>query len=89
MDRGFQVHYAAGLVVFLVLVLVVFVGIVIEAWLEVKAAPREEMVICQHHGPIRSSLLLKMPGFNKNDPLSGYCPLCFHETLQKAEKGLL
>ena len=49
------------------------------AYVEVKAAPREEMFYCDKHGPIRKQHVIKFLD-------SDYCPICFHERSSKAER---
>jgi hypothetical protein len=52
---------------------------ILMAWLEVKGQPKEEMFLCEKHGPIR-----KVHCITFLDTL--YCPRCFHERLSSAEK---
>lgn len=56
-----------------------FAIIWLEAYIEVKGQPREEMFLCDKHGAISKRHLIKFMDFD-------YCPMCFHEKLSEAEK---
>jgi len=60
---------------------ILYVGYVfISEWIAVKAAPREEMLLCAKHGPIRMNGTIDFYG-------QRYCGLCFHQRLESAERG--
>jgi len=68
------VAVAGGLTVF-------YLGwIVFSSYLATKASPREPMVWCPKHGPIRQQYMITFMGVP-------YCSICFHERLQAAERG--
>ena len=56
--------------------------VIFSGWAEVKAAPREEMLMCDKHGPIRQNGTIDFFG-------SRFCGLCFHEKLSAAERGIV
>jgi hypothetical protein len=58
------------------------VAITFKAWAEVKSAPREPMLFCAKHGPIREQYTIDFMG-TKN------CSICFHERMKSAEAGKL
>jgi hypothetical protein len=67
-------------------VILVYSGLTfLEAYLEVRAAPREPMFICEKnpkHGMFLAKHCIEfMPGVK-------YCPLCFHETSKRMERTL-
>jgi hypothetical protein len=51
----------------------------LRAWFEVKGLPRGETYICNKHGPMQKESTISFIGVP-------YCPLCFHERLQSAER---
>lgn len=56
-----------------------FAYIWFSAWFEVKALPREEVFMCNYHGPIHKGNLIEFMGIP-------YCPSCFHSKLSAAER---
>jgi hypothetical protein len=66
------------------LIVLIFAGYlvwsVLRSWLVVKAAPREPMIFCAKHGPIREQYTIDFMG-TKN------CAICFHDRLKLAERG--
>jgi hypothetical protein len=54
--------------------------IIIKAYIEVKSAPREPMMMCEKHGPIRAAGTIDFFG-------TKYCGLCFHDKMKAAERG--
>lgn len=84
-SEGIKVIEVAFIVA-VVALLVVVVGypsyLLVSAFLEVKGSPREEMVFCQKHGPLRKS---NMVMFMEQE----VCPTCLHEKLKSAEQGKL
>lgn len=68
----------------LVLLAVLYFGYTaLRAYLVVRSAPRQDMFICQKgHGPLPKSSLINFVG-------EDYCPICFHQRMRQAEKGLL
>lgn len=55
--------------------------VLLDSYMSVRSAPREEMIFCPKHGPIRKSAALNFMGHD-------YCGICFHERLAQAEKGV-
>lgn len=74
------------LILFLLLLLLglLYVGyLCLSAYLVVRSAPRQDMFICKKgHGPLPKSALINFVG-------EDYCPICFHQTMKRAEKGIL
>jgi len=65
---------------FLVICGILYVAwICLEAFVEVKGQPREDMWLCDVHGTISKRHLIYFIGMP-------YCPLCFHNRLSSAEK---
>jgi len=55
--------------------------ILLSAYDRVRAVPRADMFICQKgHGPLSENSLVEFYG-------QKVCPICFHESLKKAERG--
>lgn len=71
------------IVIGIVLVALYFMALVMDAWLETKAAPREPMFFCPKHGMMRKENTIVLIDVTK-EPM---CPMCFHETMQKASKS--
>jgi hypothetical protein len=57
-----------------------FGGIWINGYLSVRFAPREEMLFCQKHGPLRADSAIDFLG-------EKVCSICFHSRLVDAEKA--
>lgn len=53
--------------------------LVLEAWLDTKTAPRQEMFWCNAHGAILKAHCITLLD-------SPYCPRCFTERMKSAEK---
>lgn len=69
------------LFVMVIIFVALYVGwAILSTWLAVKAAPREEMLLCPVHGPIRKSNAIDFMG----EP---FCSICFHQRLSSAERG--
>jgi len=88
------------LVIVVSIIVLVYVGwLWFDSYTEVKGAPRQDMHLCPKHGFISASSLIRFS--EKMDIGTGrydkdgveiterkevvYCPLCFHENMQKAE----
>jgi hypothetical protein len=55
---------------------------VLEAWLEVRKKPKEEMFWCNKHGYFRKKHCLKLFPELSDSVLSSFvCPLCYKETV--------
>lgn len=62
---------------------VFYIGyLILGAFLSVKTAPREEMFICDKHGPLRKQHVISFAGIES-------CPICFHERMKTVEGGRL
>ena len=67
----------------MVVLLVVYVSyLILDAWLETKAAPRAEMFFCQRHGFMRKEHTIKLVDW-ADEPV---CPRCFSERMTAAER---
>jgi len=77
-----QVLYIAigGLITIALYILYLWV----DAIVRVKMTPREAMFVCDKHGAIRQKHIIKFQ-IGPNEYVD-YCPRCFHERLQNAEK---
>jgi hypothetical protein len=51
---------------------------------QVSAAPREDMFLCEVHGPIARRHVLKLEGYTEK-PIE-YCPICWRDKIKAAEK---
>ena len=56
-------------------------GTYLRAWFEVKALPKSEVFLCDKHGPIQKESTITFMGVP-------YCPRCFHERMNNAERIL-
>ena len=70
----------AGILILAGLGYLAYIGL--EAYAEVKAAPREDMLMCEKHGPIRKNGTIDFFG-------TQFCGLCFHDKMSAAEKGIV
>jgi hypothetical protein len=69
------------LLVFFGALVILYVGwLVFSTYLSVKASPREPMVWCPKHGPIRQAYMINFMG-------EYYCSICFHDRLKQAENS--
>lgn len=65
-----------GIICFIIVILLYIAYVYLRAKLEVKAAPREDMFMCDKHGAFRKRHLIKFLDME-------YCPLCFDEKMQQ------
>lgn len=62
--------------------------IAVQAWYEVKDAPRVPMHLCEKHGAIPAKYTLKLSVPIAENPIE-YCPMCFEDKMKRAKKGTL
>jgi len=61
-----------------------FLYVWFDVYAKVKMAPREEMFMCDKHGPIRKKHIIKFQ--IGPDDYVDYCPSCYHQKMSAAEK---
>ena len=64
--------------------IVYLVYLVLDTYARAKLAPREAMLMCPKHGPIRKQHIIRFQ-IGPNDFVE-QCPRCFHDTLSGAER---
>jgi len=60
------------------------VYLVLDTYARFKLAPREAMLMCPKHGPIRKQHIIRFQ-IGPNEFIE-QCPRCFHNTLSGSEK---
>jgi len=60
----------------------------IQAWYEVKDAPRVPMMLCPKHGAVPEKYTLKLSVPIADKPIE-YCPMCYEDKIKAAKKGTL
>lgn len=64
------------------------VMVAVQAWYEVKDAPRVPMFLCDRHGAIPAKYTLKLNTPVTEKPIE-ICPMCFEQKMKAAKKGTL
>lgn len=80
----FFYHHYVLLIVLTVLVFLILAGAaVLEAWLDTRKRPKEEMFWCSKHGPVRKKHCLPLfPGMKKqNGEDFLVCPMCYRDSV--------
>ncbi len=61
--------------------------VMLQAWFEVKDAPRVPMHLCPKHGAIPAKYTLKLDILAER-PID-YCPMCWEDKVKAAKRGTL
>lgn len=57
----------------------------LDASTDVKNAPRDDMYVCDRHGPFPRKYVMKLDA-GLQDPVD-YCPFCFEDKMKEARRG--